>query len=83
MLTKEFKAISWLVPESEYREDKALSYSTLSTYEKGGFYAISTLSEKKESPSLLLGSIVDCIITDGENAFNESKIGRASCRERV
>lgn len=71
MLTKEFKDISWLVSEPEYREDKALSYSTLATYERGGFYAISTLAEKKESPSLLLGSIVDCIITDGEEAFNE------------
>lgn len=71
MLTKELKDISWLVDEPTYRADPALSYSTLATYERGGFYSIKTLAEKKESPSLLLGSVVDCILTDGEDAFND------------
>ena len=68
---KELKDIALPWTEEEYRADPALSYSTLATYERGGFYAIKTLSEKKESPSLLLGSVVDCILTDGEDAFND------------
>ena len=68
---KSLEDISWKVDEPTYREDKALSYSTLSTYERGGgFNSLPTLFDKKESPSLLLGSIVDCLITDGEDAFN-------------
>ena len=71
MLTKELKDIALPITEPEYRADPALSYSTLATYERGGFYSIKTLAEKKESPSLLLGSVVDCILTDGEDAFND------------
>lgn len=68
---KELKDIAWDVPEEQYREDPALSYSTLATYERGGFYSLSTLFDKKESPSLTFGSAVDTILTDGEDAFNE------------
>jgi len=71
MLTKELKDIALPITEPEYRADPALSYSTLATYERGGFYAIKTLAEKKESTSLLLGSVVDCILTDGEDVFND------------
>ena len=34
---KNLKDISWLVSEEVYRADSALSYSTLATYERGGF----------------------------------------------
>ena len=70
-MVKELKDIAWNITEPEYREDTALSYSTLSTFERGGFHSLSSLSDKKESPSLLFGSVVDCILTDGEEAFNE------------
>ena len=63
--------ISWNISESEYRQDPALSYSTLSRYETLGFAGLDKLYEKVESPSLTFGSCVDCIITDGESAFNE------------
>lgn len=71
-MVKELTDISWNISESEYRKDSALSYSTLATYERGGFYSLKTLFDKKESPSLLLGSIVDCLITDGEESFNNT-----------
>lgn len=71
MLTKELKDIALPWTEEEYRADSALSYSTLATYERGGFYSLNTLFDKKESPSLLFGSVVDCILTDGESVFNE------------
>lgn len=70
MREKSLKDISWLVSEETYREDSALSYSTLATYERGGFNCILSLSEKKESPALTFGSAVDAIITGGEEEFN-------------
>ena len=42
---KEFKDISWLVEESTYREDSAISYSTLSTYESVGFNGLQSLKD--------------------------------------
>lgn len=71
MLVKELKDIALPWTEEEYRADSALSYSTLATYERGGFHSLNTLFDKKESPSLLFGSVVDCILTDGESVFNE------------
>lgn len=70
-MVKSLYDISWKVPESEYRADPALSYSTLSTYERVGFNGLSTLADRKESPSLTFGSAVDSIITGGEQEFNE------------
>lgn len=62
--------ISWNVSESEYRKDPALSYSTLSRYEREGFNKLSTLFDSIESPSLTFGSCVDCLITGTEEDFN-------------
>ena len=69
---KSLKEISWLVTEEEYRQDPALSYSTLAKYERGGFNSLSTLFDKVESPSLTFGSAVDSWITGGLDEF-ESK----------
>ena len=63
--------IAWDVPESVYRQDPALSQSTLSKYEREGFEHLDTLFEHTESPSLTFGSCVDCLMTDGEEAFRE------------
>lgn len=68
-IKKELSEIAWNVDEPTYRADSALSYSTLSTYEKTGFDGLDHLFDKKESPSLLLGSIVDTIITGGMEEF--------------
>lgn len=69
-IQRELKDISWLVDEPTYRADPALSYSTISTYESLGFSGLDHLFDKKETPSLLLGSLVDTAITGGEDEFN-------------
>lgn len=68
---KSLKDISWLVDEATYREDKAYSYSTLARFEREGFENLDKLYEKVESPSLTFGSMVDTLLTDGTDAFNE------------
>lgn len=70
-MKKDFSELAWDVSEKEYRQDPALSYSTLAKYEREGFEHLNTLFDKVESPSLLLGSCVDTLLTDGEKAFNE------------
>ena len=69
---KSLASIAWDVPESVYRQDSALSYSILSKYEREGFEHLDTLFDKVESPSLLFGSCVDTLITDGEKAFADN-----------
>lgn len=70
---KSLKDISWQVDEATYRADPALSYSTISTYERGGkFDSLATLFDRKESPSLLLGSCVDTLITGTPEEFEEN-----------
>lgn len=71
MIQKELSEISWQVSESEYRADPALSYSTLSTYESLGYNGLEHLFDRKETPSLTLGSCVDSIITGGMDEFND------------
>ena len=70
-MRKSLKDISWQVDEPTYRQDPALSYSILAKFEREGFEHLDTLFDKVESPSLLFGSMVDCLLTDGEKAFNE------------
>lgn len=72
MSRKSLKDISWQVSELEYRQDSALSYSTLAKYEREGFNNLSKLFERVESPSLTFGSIVDILITGTEEEFNSS-----------
>ena len=67
---KKLSDIALNITEEEYRADPALSYSTLSRFDREGFNKLDSLFDKIETPSLLLGSIVDTIITDGEDEFN-------------
>lgn len=60
------KEISWKVDEQTYREDKSLSYSILSKFNREGFEKLGTLYDRVDSPSLLFGSIVDCLITESK-----------------
>lgn len=69
-ILKELSEIAWNVPEKVYRDDPALSYSTLATYERSGYDGLDHLFDRKESPSLLLGSLVDVALTGGEDEFN-------------
>lgn len=66
---KSLADIAWNVPEEVYRQDPALSYSTLARYEREGFEHLDTLFDRVESPSLLFGSCADTLLTDGEKAF--------------
>lgn len=69
-MNKSLKEISWDVPEEVYRQDSALSYSTLAKFKRSGFNELSHLFDRIETPSLTFGSAVDSIITGGEDEFN-------------
>lgn len=69
-IQKELSQIALDISEPEYRQMPELSYSTLSTYETLGYNGLEHLFDKKESPSLTLGSCVDAILTGGEDEFN-------------
>ena len=71
-MKKHIEEISWRVSEPEYRQDPALSYSTLSRYEREGFEKLDSLFTPVETPALTFGSAVDCLLTDGEEEFNKS-----------
>lgn len=73
-IQKELKDISLQITEPEYRRRPELSYSTLSRYESLGFNGLGHLFDKIDTPSLLFGSIVDTILTDGMDVFNEQFI---------
>ena len=70
-MEKSIKELAWNVTEKEYRKDPAISYSTLSRFEREGWRNLSSLFDKIDSPALLFGSAVDCMLTDGEQAFAE------------
>jgi len=70
-IQKTLDQISWMVPESQYRADPALSYSTLARYEREGFDKLDSLFDQISTPSLTQGSMVDALITGGEDEFNE------------
>lgn len=68
---KSLKELSLQISEEQYRANPALSYSLIATYEKGGFSSIPHLYDKKESDALIFGSMVDIIITEGIERFQE------------
>lgn len=70
-MRKSLKDISWQVDEPTYRADEAYSYSKIAKFHREGFEKIASLDDKVESPSLLFGSIVDTLLTDGQEAFDE------------
>lgn len=68
---KTLDQIALPITEEEYRNDPALSYSTLSRFSKEGFHKIDTLFDKITTPSLVFGSVVDELITGSQESFNE------------
>jgi len=58
------------IPEKEYHDNPALSYSILSRYDRDGYESLLTLDKPVSSPSLTFGSLVDCLITQPEEEFN-------------
>ena len=73
-MNQKLSDISWQVPESEYRRDKALSYSTLAKFDREGFNKLDSLFDKVETPSLSFGSAVDALITGGQEEFDKNFI---------
>lgn len=73
-IQKELNQIALNITEPQYRAMPELSYSNLSSYEKVGYNGLDHLFDKIESPSLLLGSLVDCMLTGGEDEFNSQYI---------
>lgn len=70
MITKKLKDLSLTYPnEQAYHDDPTISYSNISHYAREGFAGVKTLRDKKESPSLLLGSCVDTLLTDGQEEY--------------
>ncbi len=62
--------ISWQVSEPEYRLGEGISYSTLAKFNREGFDKLNSLYDKVESASLLFGSMVDTLLTDGQEEFD-------------
>jgi len=58
------------ISEEQYRDIPALSYSLISRYTNCGFNGLDTIFDKIESPSLTIGSAVDCLLT-APNEFDE------------
>lgn len=69
---KKLSELAWDVPENVYREDKALSYSNISRFDREGFNALATLFDKISSPSLTFGSLVDTLLTETEEVFKQT-----------
>lgn len=70
-MKKSLKDISWQVSEEVYRQDPALSYSTLAKYERSGFNELEHLFDRVETPSLTYGSAVDSLLTEGQQEFDD------------
>ena len=68
-MLKSLSELALNISEQDYRDINCLSYSAIAKYEKGGFAAISHLYDKQESDALTFGSVVDTLITEGEEAF--------------
>jgi len=69
-MDKTLDQIAWNVSEPEYRADLALSYSTLAKFEREGFDNLGTLFAHVDTPSLLLGSMVDTLVTGSREEFD-------------
>lgn len=69
---KSFKDLSMNLPEQEYHDYPAWSYSIIAKYAKEGFGALATLHEKTiPTPSMEFGSLFDSIITKGKKTLDE------------
>jgi hypothetical protein len=67
----DIKSLFWDVPETVYRSDTAISYSDISQYMQIGKDIVNHFREKKSSYGLSLGTVLDCLITEGIQVFSE------------
>ena len=73
-MLKSLSELALNISEQDYRDINCLSYSAIAKYEKGGFAAISHLYDKQGSDALTFGSVVDTLITEGQDAFEKKFI---------
>lgn len=67
---KRFDELALNISEEEYRNNGRFHYSDIAGYMREGFsYLIKP--QKEESESLTFGSMVDCIVTEGIDRFDE------------
>lgn len=67
---KKFNELSLNITEEEYRNNGRFHYSDISGYMKDGFSYFKK-DRKEESESLTFGSMVDCLVTEGLDVFND------------
>lgn len=68
------RKISLDITEPEYRKRGSLSYSMLAKFDREGFSCLPTLFDSISTPSLVFGSAVDCLLTEGDNMFHDKYI---------
>lgn len=72
----EINELTWKVSDDEYYSesatDRTYSYSLISKFHRTGLENIDRLFEPTpKTESLIIGSAVDCLLTDSEEAFNK------------
>lgn len=67
----QFSDLFWKTDELTYRSDSAISYSDISQYMQMGKDIVNHFREKKSSYGLSLGTVLDCLITEGIQIFSE------------
>jgi len=66
------KDYSLNIPDEQYHNDPAWSYSIISRYAKDGFNAIATLHDRiTATPSMEFGSLFDSILTKGKKTLDD------------
>ena len=76
---KSLKEYSLNLPEQEYHEYPAWSYSMIAKYARNGFSAIATLHDKmKPTPEMEFGSLFDSILTKGRKTLDDYAVANFS-----
>lgn len=69
---KSLKTLSLNIPEQDYHDYPAWSYSIIAKYAKSGFEVLPTLHDKTEpTPSMRFGSLFDSVLTRGRKTLDE------------
>ena len=67
---KKFDELAENISEEDYRNNGRIHYSDIAGYLRDGFSHV-LKKEKETSPSIMFGSLVDCLVTEGTDKFNE------------
>ena len=67
---KKFDELSEHITEDEYRNNGRFHYSDIAGYLRNGFSGL-TKKDKEDSDSIMFGSLVDCLVTQGRDEFDK------------